>query len=325
MKTIVCTKYGPPEVLQFQEVAKPFPRDHEVLVKVHATTVTAGDVRIRGFVVHLLFWIPSRFMLGWKRPKSSVLGVEFAGEVESVGKDVTRFHAGERVYGSPPWLQLGCYAEYLTVPEDGIITQIPAGKTYQEVASVPFMGIGALYFLRKANLQKGQKILIYGASGAVGTYAVQLAKYFGAEVTGVCSTANLEMVKSIGADKVVDYTQEDFSKNGEIYDVVFDTVGKSPFTKCIRSLKKDGVYILADQRFVQTVRGIWTSLTSRKKVITHTAVAKDSDLEFFNELLESGAVRPVIDRVYPFDEMVEAHRYVDKGHKKGNVVINVVS
>jgi len=325
MKAIVCTKYGPPEVLQFQEVAKPSPRDHEVLVKVHATTVTAGDVRIRGFVVHLLFWIPSRFMLGWRKPKRSVLGVEFAGEVESVGKEVTRFQPDDRVYGSSPWMSFGCYAEYLTVPEDGIITKIPAGKTYQEVASIPFMGIGALYFLRKANLQKGQKILIYGASGAVGTYAVQLAKYSGAEVTGVCSTANLEMVKSIGADRVIDYTQEDFSKIGETYDIVFDTVGKSPFTKCIRSLKKDGVYILADQRFMQTIQGIWTSLTSRKKIITQTAVAKEDDLEFLNELLESGAVRPVIDRVYPFDEMVEAHRYVDKGHKKGNVIINVVS
>jgi NADPH:quinone reductase-like Zn-dependent oxidoreductase len=323
MKAIVCTKYGPPDVLQLKEVEKPAPKDNEVLIKVFATTVTAGDVRIRSFEVPLIFWIPFRIALGLLRPKSPVLGVELAGEIESVGKDVRRFKAGDQVFGAPPWMSFGAYAEYICIPEDGILTIKPTNMTYEEVAPVPFMGIGALFFLRKGNIQSGQKVLIYGASGAVGTYAVQLAKSFGAEVTGVCSTTNLEMVKFIGADKVIDYTKEDFTKSGETYDIIFDTVGKSSFSGCIRSLKKKGFYLLANPGLSHMIRGLWTSMTSGKKVIGGTASATAEDLISLKELIEAGKVKSVIDRSYPLAKIVEAHKYVDKGHKKGNVVITL--
>ncbi|MGQ8337048.1 NAD(P)-dependent alcohol dehydrogenase [Sunxiuqinia sp. A32] len=212
MKAIVCTKYGAPDVLQMQEMNNPVPKEDEILIKVKATTVTAGDVRIRAFRVPLLFWFPFRLLLGLRRPKKSILGVEFAGEIEFTGQKITKYKTGDRVYGSTPWLSFGCYAEYLIMKEDGIIAEIPKNLSYEEVASVPFMGIGALYFVRKANIQKGQKMLIYGASGAVGTYAVQLANYFGAEVTAVCSTQNVDLVKSLGAELVVDYKKDDLSR-----------------------------------------------------------------------------------------------------------------
>ncbi|MFC1724906.1 NAD(P)-dependent alcohol dehydrogenase [candidate division KSB1 bacterium] len=323
MKAIVCTKYGSPDVLQVGEVEKPVPGDNEVLVKIYAATVTAGDVRIRSFSVPLLFWLPFRIALGLRKPKKTILGVEFTGKIESAGKDVKLFKEGDEVFGSSPWMSFGCYAEYICLPEDGVLAIKPANMSYEEAAPVPFMGIGALFFLRKGNIQSGQKVLIYGASGAVGTYAVQLAKYFGAEVTGVCSTTNLEMVKSLGADKVIDYTKEDFTKSGETYDVIFDTVGKSPYSGCLRSLKKKGFYLLADQGLSQMVRGLWTSMTSSKKVIGGTASAKTEDLIFLKELIEAGKLKSVIDRRYPLEQIAEAHRYVDKGHKKGNVVITL--
>jgi NADPH:quinone reductase-like Zn-dependent oxidoreductase len=323
MKAIVCTKYGPPEVLRLVEVEKPVPKDNEVLIKIFATTVTAGDVRIRGFVVPLLFWIPFRFALGIRRPKRFILGVEMAGEIESVGKDVTQFKAGDQVFGAPPWMSFGAYAEYICIPENGILTIKPTNMTYEEASPVPFMGIGALFFLRKADIQSGQKVLIYGASGAVGTYAVQLAKYFGAEVTGVCSTKNMALVRSLGAAKVIDYTKEDFAVNAESYDVIFDTVGKSSFSGCIRSLKKNGFYLSAERGFLQVIRGLWISLTSNKKIIGGTAKAEAEDLIFLKKVIEAGKLKSVIDRHYSIDEMVEAHRYVDQGHKRGNVVITL--
>ncbi len=323
MKAVVCTGYGPPEVLQLQEVEKPVPADNEILVKVRATTVTAGDVRIRGFSVPILFWLPFRMQVGLLRPKDPILGVEFAGDVEALGKDVTRFKEGDRVFGTPPWMRFGTYAEYLCVPEDDMVASKPANLTYEEAAAVPFMGLGALYFLREGNIQSGDRVLIYGASGSLGTNAVQLAKHFGAEVTGVCSTKNLEMVKSLGADRVIDYTKEDFAASGEIYDVVFEAVGKSSFSACIQSLKEGGVLLTANPGLSDMVRAKWTSMRSSKKVIGGTAHTSPQDLMFLKELVEAGKLRPVIDRRYPLEQIVEAHRYVDTGHKKGNVVITV--
>lgn len=315
MKAIVCTKYGHPEVLQMEEDEKPTPKDNELLIRIHATTVTAGDVRVRRFDVPVLFWFPIRLALGLKKPKQPILGVEYAGEIESAGAEIKNFKKGDRVFGSASWMKFGCYAEYTVQKEDGIISKIPDNLGFEEVAPVPFMGIGALHFIKKAKIQKGQKMLIYGASGAVGTYAIQLANYFGAEVTAICSTSNLELVKSIGAHKVIDYTQEDISTKREQYDIFLDAVGKCPFSKAIKSIKKAGTYITVDRDFTQTIQGFWTKMTTNKKIIAGTASAKIEDLELLKDLLVSGKLKSVIDKVYPFEKMVDAHRYVDLGHK----------
>ena len=242
MKAVVCTKYGPPEVLELREVEKPVPSNNEILIKVYATTVTSGDTRVRSFRVPISFWLPARIALGFRSPKINILGAELAGEIESVGKDVTKFKAGDQVFAYPGH-HGGCYGEYTCMDEDSAIEIKPINLTYEEAAAVPFGGNTALYFLKQANIKDGQKVLIYGASGSVGTYAVQIAKYFGAEVTGVCSTLNIDLVKSLGADKVIDYTKDDFNKNNEIYDVIFDTVGKSSFSDCMESLQKEGFYL----------------------------------------------------------------------------------
>jgi len=311
MKAIVCTKYGPPEVLQLQEVEKPAPRNNEVCIKIFATAVTASDCIVRGF--KLPVWQPMGLMMGivvgFKRPRRPILGMVFAGEVESAGRDVKRFNKGDRVYGSTfnsSRIRFGAYAEYICLPEDSMIVSKPSRLTYEEAAALLY-GTGlALYFLRKGNIQSGQKILIYGASGAIGTSAVQLARYFGAEVTGVCSTANLELVRSLGAGTVIDYTKEDFPDRGGLYDFILDAVGKrksSAFKfQCKKALTPNGKYISVDDG-------------SPKTYI--------EDLILLNELVEAGKMRPVIDRTYPLEQMAEAHRYVDKGHKKGNVVITV--
>ena len=322
MKAVVCTKYGPPEVLQPREVEKPVPKDNEILIKVHATTVTSGDTRIRGFKVPLSFWLPARIALGFRSPKINILGAELAGEIKSVGKDVKKFKAGDQVFAYPGH-HGGGYAEYTCIREDSAVAIKPTNLTYEEAAAVSFGGNTALYFLTQADIKDGQKVLIYGASGSVGTYAVQLAKYFGAEVTGVCSSSNIELVKSLGADKVIDYTNEDFSKNSEIYDVIFDAVGKSSISDCMESLQKEGVYLQAVATPATSLRMQWTSITNSRTLIGGTAVPKTENLNILKKLVETGNIKPVVDRTYPIEKIIEAHRYVDKGHKKGNVVITV--
>ena len=324
MKAIVYEQYGPPEVLQLKEVEKPAPEDNEILVKVHATTVTVADIRMRSFTVPLSFWLPARIALGIRKPKTDILGVELAGEVVSVGKDVKLFEKGDPVFANTLEYGSGAYAEYKCLPEDGDVAKKPANMTYEQAAAVPMGGRTALYYLKEANIENGQKTLIYGASGSLGTYAIQLAKYFGAEVTAVCSAANFELVRSLGADKVIDYTKENFAKSGEIYDVIFDAVGKSSFTDCMRSLKEEGTYLQSTAAPAISARMKWTSITSSKTLIGGGPPQGSEGLIFLRELIEAEKIKPVIDRSYPLDQIVEAHRYVDKGHKRGNVVITVV-
>lgn len=300
MKAIVCTKSGPPDVLQLREVEKPTPKGNEVLIRVHAATVTRGDVMIRK--LHPFLYLPMRFF-GVRR--KNIPGHEFAGEIESVGKDVKRFTTGDQVFGTTTGLSVGANAEYVCLPEEwamGVLAIKPINSSFEEAAALPVGGMTALYILRKGNIQSGQKVLINGASGSVGTYAVQLAYLLRAEVTGVCSNKNIEMVKSLGAEKVIDYTQEDFTKNGQTYDVIFDAVGKSSETKNKNSLKPNGIFL----------------------TVQSTTHENMENLIFLKELVEMGKIKAVIDRCFPLEQVAEAHRYVESGHKKGNVIISVV-
>ena len=327
MRAIVWTEYGSPEVLQLTEVATPTPQDNEVLIRIHATTVTAGDCEQRSLKLQLWLALPMRVYVGLIRPtRITILGMELAGEIEAVGNDVTRFRNGDQVFAATGFARMGTYAEYICLPEepeDGALALKPATMTYEEAAAVPVGGLEALHFLRQVAIQSGQKVLINGAGGTIGTFAVQLAKYFGAEVTGVDSMGKLDMLRSIGADQVIDYTREDFTNSGEAYDVILDVVGKSSFSGSIRSLKQNGRYLLANPGLSQMVRGRWTSRTSSKKVIFGAAHLKTEDLLFLKELIEAGKLKSVIDRRYPLEQIVEAHRYVETGQKQGHVVITV--
>jgi NADPH:quinone reductase-like Zn-dependent oxidoreductase len=323
MKAIVYNEYGSADVLHLAEVEKPTPKDNEVLIKIHAATVTAGDCNARGFTfVPPGFGPLPRLAFGLRRPKQPILGMELAGEIEAVGKTVTRFLKGDQVWGTTGG-KFGAYAEYTCLPEDARLVKIPAGIPFEAAASVSFGATTALYFLRDvAKLGPGQKILIIGASGGVGVFAVQLAKFFGAEVIGVSSTANQDLLRSLGADKGIDYTQEDFTQNGETYDVILDMVpGKAAFSRYQASLKPNGLYLAGAGGLKEFIQMAWTALTGGKKVIAGEAPDRLEDLVYLNELLAAGVIRPVIDRRYPLDQTAEAHRYVDTGRKRGSVVI----
>ncbi|MBD2867289.1 NAD(P)-dependent alcohol dehydrogenase [Paenibacillus arenilitoris] len=302
MKAIICTKYGSPDVLELQIVEKPVPKDNELLVKVRASTVTSGDCRVRGFRCPPAYWIPMRLVLGIRKPRKPILGVELAGEVEAAGKAVKRFGPGDRIFALSG-MRFGAHAEYVCLPEDGVVAAMPANATFEEAAALPFGGTSAIHFLKKGRIQSGHKVLVYGASGAVGTAAVQLARCYGAEVTGVCSAANAELVKSLGADRVIDYAREDITERGDRYDIVFDAVGKLPKAKGKAALATDGKFVSVEGQ------GVARELAQ--------------DLIFLKELMEAGKFKAVIDRRYPLEQIREAHRYVEQGRKKGNVVIAV--
>ena len=319
MKAIVASQYGSPEVLRVAEVAKPAPRGDEILVKVHAAPVNVGDTRMRSFTVPALAWLPARVALGFNKPRNPIYGMELAGEVEAVGAAVRRFKAGDRVIASTMKAKFGAHAEYKCLPENGIVVSKPERMTYEEAATLSIGANTALHFLKRSDIRPGQSVLIIGASGSVGTFAVQLAKYFGAEVTGVCGTSNIDLVKSLGADKVIDYTQEDYENSGEKYDVIFDTVYKTTFRRCRRLLVNKGYYLTVGP----VMLGPFHLMMTGKTVIGGNAVERVDQLEFLKALYESGKLKPVIDRCYPLEQAAEAHRYVDQGHKKGNVIITM--
>ncbi|MFQ6584782.1 NAD(P)-dependent alcohol dehydrogenase [Priestia megaterium] len=300
MKAMVCTKYGKPDVLQLEEVEKPIPKENEILIKIHATTVTSGDCRVRSFNSPLLLWLPMRIVLGLRKPRKSILGVELAGEVEDVGKNVTRFKKGDQLFAMTG-MKFGGYAEYICLPEKGTIVVKPENVTHEEAASISFGGTTALHFFRKGNIQAGQKVLIYGASGAVGTAAVQLASYYGAEVTGVCSAKNSELVKSLGADYVIDYQNEDFNKKEERYNLIFDAIGKITKNQCKGALALNGRFVSVEGQGIAKVQ--------------------TEDLLLLKKLMEEGRIKSVIDRCYSLEQIPEAHEYVETGHKVGNVVV----
>lgn len=302
MKAVICTKYGPPEVLQIQEIEKPVPKDNEILVKVYATTVHRGDVRIRSFDVPWAGWLVAKLILGFKGPRGKILGMELSGEVEAVGKNVTGFKLGDQVFGAPKGWAGGAYAQYRCIPENGLLAIKPANVSYEEAAALTNGSLVALSMIRKLDIQKGQKVLVYGASGSVGTFMLQLAKYYGAEVTGVCSTGNLELIQSLGADHVIDYTQGDFTESGDRYDIVIDAVGKLSSAERKKLLKVGGAFSDVHKASIKL---------------------RVEDLFFVRDLVKEGKLKSVIGKSYPLEEIVEAHRYVDTGHKVGNVGITV--
>jgi len=323
MKAIVWDAYGPPDVLRLQELEKPVPGDDEVLIRIVAATVFAGDCEMRAFDFPISFWVPLRLMFGLRKPKNKVRipGQELAGVVEAVGANVTLFQEGDRVFA--PAESFGAYAEFVCLKQHQAIATIPGNMSFEEAATVPVGGLNALHFVRKGNIGKGQNVLVNGAAGSIGTFAVQIARTLGARVTAVDSTNKLDMLRSIGADAVIDFTHEDFTRNRETYDVIIDVVGKSPYSRSVRSLKQNGRYVLGNPRFNGFFRGLWTSMTSNKKVIAALAGYRSEDLQTLKELIEAGKIRTVIDRRYPLEQIVAAHRYVETGQKTGHVVITV--
>lgn len=317
MKAIVTTKYGAPQVLQMKEVEKPVPGEHDVLIKIHASSVTSGDARLRRadpFVIKLIF--------GFSKPRKPIPGIVVAGEIETVGNSVSRFKTGDQVFGSTG-MAFGAHAEYVAIPEDAVLARKAENISYEEAAAIPFGGTAAMHFLRLANIRAGQKVLVYGASGALGTLGIQLAKNFGAEVTAVCSAANFELVKSLGADKVIDYTKEDFTKNREYFDVVFDTLGKISLGKTLKSVKKGGQVLLASGGLGTMITGMFRSAFGKKKIVSGVIKETSADMNYFRQLIEEGKLKAVIDRIYTLKQISDAHAYVDKGHKKGNVIITI--
>jgi NADPH:quinone reductase-like Zn-dependent oxidoreductase len=330
MKAIVFTEYGSPDVLRLAEVEKPTPQDNELLIKIYATNVNFGDTLTRKFNTISPFkfsmptplWLPVRMMFGFRKPKVNILGNEFAGKVEAVGTEVTRFKVGDDVFAYRG-MNMRAYAEYATIAEDGLVALKPANMTYEEAAAVPYGAMTALNLLKKANIQRGQKVLINGASGSIGSFALQLAKYYGAEVTGVCGTPRMEMVKALGADKVIDYTTEDFTQRGETYDLIFDVLNKSSFSRCKRVLKPNGRYLLASFKTRQLIQMLWTSRFGSKKVICALSSERQEDLVFLKELVEAGHIKSIIDRCYPLEQTADAHRYAESGHKRASVIISL--
>lgn len=327
MKAVVWTAYGSPDVLQLQEIEKPVPKDNEVLIRIDATTVPLGDCEMRSLSGARWYTLPVRAYVGLRKPQRiTILGMELAGEIESVGKDVTRFKAGDQVFAQTGFVRTGTYAEYIALteqPEGGAMALKPTNMTDEEAAAVPVGGLEALHFFRQANIRSGQQVLINGAGGTIGTFAVQLARYFGAEVTGVDSTDKLDMLRSIGADHVIDYTQEDFTTSGGSYDLILDVISKSSFSRRLKSLKPGGCYLIANPDLLQRLRGQLTSISDGKKVIFGTTSPRTEDLVFLKELIEAGKLKTVIDRRYSLEQIAEAHRYVETGRKKGHVVITV--
>lgn len=317
MKAAVYTQYGAPEVLQLKEVSKPTPKENEILLRIKATAVNSGDVRLRKadpFAVRLIF--------GLIKPKVNILGSVFSGEIESVGKEVKLFKTGDQVFGHAD-MSFGAYAEYICIPEDRSLSLKPTNISHDEAAAIPFGGVTALHFIKKTIIKENQKVLVVGASGAVGSAAIQLAKSYGAIVTGVCSTSNIDLVKSIGADKVIDYTKEDFTQNGEIYDLIFDTVNSISVSRSLKSINKNGVMILSAAGMREMIQGLWISMTSKKNVLTGVISHSAADIYFLKDLVERGKFKSVIDRVYTLEQIAEAHAYVEKGHKKGNISITI--
>lgn len=331
MKAIVYTEYGDPDVLKIQEVEKPYPKSNEVLVRIHAVSVNYGDligrnfknISAREFNMPLLFWIVARFGFGLKNPKRKILGNTFAGEIEMIGNDVKQFSEGEQVFGYKGE-KMECYAEYLCMPENGIISLKPSNMTYEEASVVPYGTIMALNLLKKANIQRGEKVLIVGASGGIGSAAVQLAKYhFGADVTGVSGTAGTEFVNNLGADKVIDYKKEDFTKSKETYDLIFDILGKGTFSAYKPLLNHKGIYLLASFKTKKLLQMLWTSIVGGKKVVCALAVPKTEDLIFVKTLIEEGKIKSIIDKCFPLEQSADAHKYIESENRRGNVVIKV--
>lgn len=322
MKAIVYERYGAPDVLQLKEVAKPAPMDNEVLIKIYATTVTSGDWRLRSFTMPVGFGLIARLVFGVLKPRQPILGTELAGVVEAIGKSVSKFKVGDQVFAFAG-AAMGCYAEYKCMPENGAVTLKPNNLTFDEAAALSFGGTTALDFLRRGKLQRGERVLVNGASGSVGSAAVQLAKHFGADVTGVCSGANVEWVSALGANHVIDYNKEDFTRNGQTYDVIVDTVGTAPFSRSKASLSDRGRLLLVLAGLPDMLQIPWLSMISSKRIIAGPAAESAKDVHFLAKLAEAGEFKPVIDRRYPFERIAEAHDYVDIGRKKGNVVITL--